>query len=752
MIARCIKIFCLPEEKPQAIERTMKKKILFTIIAILLITACTNGSTSQTPGVVESTLPGPTVRVTQTPDAQAAADSYLAAWKLEQYDVMYEKLTALTKDAITFEEFEATHRKAAIAMTLDQMDYQILSALVNPSSAQVSYRVTYKTTLIGDITRDTIMGMALNNGQWEVQWEDGMILPELRGGNQLELKYKIPARGNIYDQDAHALVAQEDAVALGVVPGWINDGMDSAMVRTLANLTNLQADDILRMYEFAQADWYIPIGEVTAEIAQKNEGLLNSYGGVVMSAFRSRYYYEGGIAPHVVGYVLSIPQEKLEEYQRDGYRGDEKVGADGLEAWGEQYLAGKHGASLYVKTPDGQIVTMIASSESTPAYSIYTTIERDYQLKLQQSLGDYRGAIVVMEVDSGRVLAMVSNPTYDPNIFEPSNPNYALLGDVLNDDQLPMYNRAAQGVYPMGSVFKIITLATALETGVFTETSSYYCDSSWTQLEGVTLYDWTYEKELPPSGTLTLPEGLMRSCNPWFWHIGYELWSQGYTTSLADVARGFGLGSYTGIEIQDQAGNLETPTAINENVQLAIGQGTMQASPLQVARFIAAIANGGTLYRPGVVESIIPVDGGDPIYTFAPEEEGKLPVTQENLKIIQDAMRSVIDNVRGTAHRYLATLQFPVAGKTGTAQNPLGDSHAWFVGYTMQNDPERPDIAVVVLLENAGEGSEMASPVFRRAVSLYFSNNTNYGWILPWEASPYVVASPTPIPEEGTNN
>ena len=722
----------------------MKNKRLISLLMLIIFSACNNGAIKPTATDALSTLPTPITRLTQTPDAQVAASTYLDAWKQENYEAMYLQLTALTRDAIDLDAFSKTHREAAIAMTMNQMDYQILSSLVNPESAQISYRITYQTTLLGEISRETTMGLAMNDGDWKVQWEDGMILPELRGGNQLELKYKIPARGDIYDRDGHAIVAQEDVVALGIVPGWLNLDLESNMLKTLASLTYLQAEDIRRMYEFAQPEWYIPIGEVTAEVAARNEGLLNSFGGVVMSLFRSRYYFEGGIAPHATGYVLSIPEAELETYQRNGYRGDEKVGADGLESWGEDYLAGKHGASLYVKTPDGQIVTLLAQSESTPANSIYTTVERDFQLKLQQSLGDFRGAIVVMEVDTGRILAMVSNPTYDPNLFEPTNPNYMALGELLSDEELPMYNRAAQGVYPLGSVFKIITMATALETGVFTENSSFYCDSSWNELQGITLYDWTYEKELPPSGTLTLPEGLMRSCNPWFWHIGFELWNQGYTTSIADIARGFGLGEYTGIEIEDEDGNLETPQIINENVQLAIGQGTMQASPLQVARFIAAIANGGTLYRPSIVESVIPVTGGDPLYTFAPEEEGKLPVTDENLAIIQAAMRSVIDNTRGTAHRYLSSLQFPVAGKTGTASNPLGDPHAWFAGYTMANNPDRPDIAVVVLLENAGEGSEMASPVFRRAVSLYFSNNTNYGWILPWEASPYIIATPVP--------
>ena len=189
----------------------LMKKIFVSLLVIMLLVGCTNNTTGPTP-TVEATLPSPSVHLTATPDAQAAAEAYLAAWKLEQYDVMYDHLTALTRDAIPLEEFEKSHRQAAIAMTLKEMNYQILSSLVNPNSAQVSYRVSYDTTLLGEISRETTMGMALNDGIWKVQWEAGMILPELSGGNVLELKYKIPARGNIYDQDAHALVAQEDAV------------------------------------------------------------------------------------------------------------------------------------------------------------------------------------------------------------------------------------------------------------------------------------------------------------------------------------------------------------------------------------------------------------------------------------------------------------------------------------------------------------------------------------------------------------
>jgi len=229
------------------------------------------------------------------------------------------------------------------------------------------------------------------------------------------------------------------------------------------------------------------------------------------------------------------------------------------------------------------------------------------------------------------------------------------------------------------------------------------------------------------------------------------LWNEGYTTAIADLALGFGLGKDTGIEIEDFDGNVEYPATVSENVQLAIGQGTMQVSPLQVAMFVAAVGNGGTLYRPTVIDKITPLDGA-PIYSFTPEVVSQLPVTPENLAAIQEAMVSVVENSRGTAYRVLGSMSVNIAGKTGTAQNSTGESHAWFAGYTYNDNPNRPDIAVAIILENAGEGSEMAAPLFRRIVSLYFSDNESYGILMPWESSPYVQKTPAPIttpePEE----
>jgi penicillin-binding protein 2 len=733
------------------------EKIFLLFVITLFLVGCqlsaTGAPTTEMARTPTPPLGAPSVDITGLPEPGAAARAYLDAWLADDYPSMYAALTSLSHDAITAEDFEKHHRGIVAEMALSSLKFDILSALVQTSqTAQVSYRVTFESSLVGEIQRNTLMNLSLEEGRWKVQWEDALVMPELAGGNYLGMERYIPARANIYDRGGRALVAQADATALGLRPDLLVEEQTKMVFEWLNQLTGLTSEQIQAKYaNFPPgADWYLPLGQVPADTIARNYDFLSGLSGLELSPYKARFYFDGGLAPHLVGYVTTIQAEQEEEYLRKGYRRDERVGQAGLEKWGEEYLSGKRGGALYVFNSENQIETRLAERTAEASQAIYTTLDRDFQKEVERAIANFRGAIVVLERDTGRVLALASSPKFDPNAFEPNNRNSSeALQALFSDPNTPTFNRAAMGQYPPGSAFKIITLAAALESGLYTPETTYPCGYFFNEIAGVTLNDWTYDsfladRQTQPSGLLTLPEGLIRSCNPYFWHIGLDLYDQGRTTEISNMARGFGLGKITGIMgIDEQPGQIPDPASQIDATNLAIGQGTTLITPLQAATLVAAVGNGGVLYRPQAIERIQPPDG-DPSLVFKPEELGKLPVSPENLKVIQQAMRGVIasEDPFGTAWHRFTGLDILVAGKTGTAESGSGLPHAWFVGYTYAGRPDQPDIAMAVVVENAGEGSDYAAPIFRRVVELYF-----YGQparLYPWEASFYVVRTPEP--------
>jgi penicillin-binding protein 2 len=240
-------------------------------------------------------------------------------------------------------------------------------------------------------------------------------------------------------------------------------------------------------------------------------------------------------------------------------------------------------------------------------------------------------------------------------------------------------------------------------------------------------------------------EGLMRSCNPWFYQIGLTLYDEGFTDLVAETARDFGLASATGIQSLPEAeGQVLSPDenpdiGRGEAVQQGIGHGSTTITPLQAAVYTAALGNGGTLYRPFIVERVETPDG-EAALDFEPEAVGTLPISDNTLSAIQTGMRMVITDPRGTAYNRFLGFTVPVFGKTGTPSIAGQDPHAWFIGYTDFNSPSNPDIAIAVLVENIGDGSEFAAPIFRRVASYHFFNTP--GPLYPWE-NDFGVLDPT---------
>ncbi len=701
------------------------------VILSLLLSAC--GAAGP------AALPTAVVNVNTAPNVESSVRAYLEAWSAGNYTAMYEMLTAASKGAITAEDFVARYANVATQTNLFRVDYEILQSLTNTRDAQVGYRVTLNSAVIGPITRDTSMNLELEGDQWHIVWADSIILPELAGGNTLSLERFVPARGLIYDRNGLPIASNTDAIGVGVFPSLIEEGDGGQVVTELARVSQRSIDEINQLVFPEEGDppYYVPIAEVSAEEFQTRAGNWDGLTGIYYFNYNTRLYYDGGPAPQAIGFYGPIPAEQVGTYVPLGYQSDDMIGRMGVEAWGEEYLAGNRGGALYVISPAGEIVTKLAEVGATPASSVYTTIDLELQRQAQEAIKDFRGAIVMLERDTGRILAMVSSPDFNPNWADVNNQN-SEWNAYFPDDSQRFFNRATQGQYPPGSIFKPITFSAGLEAGLYQPESTLDCAQQWFGLSGIVLDNWTVARELPADGTLNYLQGLMRSCNPWYYQIGLDLYNAGRHEDITTMAAGFGLGTPTGIqELVEEPGSIAAPstddgdTGRQTAVQQAFGQGSTLITPLQAAVYTAAIGNGGTLYVPQLVEQVLD-SNGTVVLDFEPEVKGTLPISESTLTNLQAAMRMVVADPRGTAYRRFTGFGIPFFGKTGTATAGEGLlPHAWFIGYSDAGQPNRPDIAMAVLVENVGDGSEFAAPIFRRVASYYFLGSP--GPLYPWE-------------------
>lgn len=708
----------------------MKMRQLIALL-FLLSTLVTGGCQSVLP------LLHPTPTLLPTPIAvrpETAADAFLRAWERADYETMYGLLSPSVKATVSREDFEELYRSSLTEAAITSLRAQIRAALESNYTAQVDLSVTMQSAVLGALEFGYQMTLTFEAGRWGVVWSPELVFPGLTGKRRVHLIERTAVRGNIYDRNGLGLAVEGRLVTIGIVPGRLTD--EAAALAELSRILEMSVKDIQEAYADAPSHWYVPIGDVAPEVSQAHYETLASLPGVELKEKEIRAYPVGNVAAHVVGYMGPIYKGNLEEWRKRGYRGDELVGQAGLEAWGEPYLAGRRGGALTIIDNHGALVTTLAEQPATSARSLYTTLRRGFQQTAEALLteGGKPGAIVALDPRDGAILALASYPTYDPNLFVPaiSADDWAKLD---TDPRRPLVNRALQSAYPPGSVFKVVTLAAGLEKGGLTRDTRFTCSGTWTGLGP----EWSKVCWLKTGhGNIDVITGLTVSCDVVFYEIGLLL-----DTLDADLlptyARDFGLGQSTGLqELPESPGLVPDivwkraaygePWVPGDSVNLAIGQGFLLTTPLQIARMMAAVAADGAILRPQIVYRI-----GDEV-VLQREEIGRLSLSAEHLAEIKEGLLGVGTLPHGTAYRAMQGLPFDVAGKTGTAETGETDPHAWFVGYAPADAPE---IVIVVMIEHVGEGSTVAAPLFRRLVEAYFG-------IKPVEM-PTPEPTPTPV-------
>ena len=666
--------------------------------------------------------PTPTFMPPSLAGAETVASEYLRAWQNGAYERMYTMLSSRAGETISVDDFGSRYRAIAAEATMTDLEVSPTGVgRVLTTTAQITFTLTMDTLLAGPFQLENALDLSYDGQRWAVDWTPKAIFPLLVWDNMVHMFLQVPARGNIYDRTDMALATQGQVIELGVVPGQIED--EARLLYVLSVVLGLPTDTIQAKYAHAgRPDWFMPIGELTPEVAKANESLLSSVQGITWREKPVRAYPYGAIASQVIGYLTEIDAETLANLTAQGYRPGDLVGGSGLEGWGEPYLSGERSGTLAIISPDGRIVWTLAERAPQPSQSIYTTLDAELQRATEEILGQRIGAIAAVDARNGDVLALASYPGFDPATLS-AGATDAQWQALFDDARRPFLNRAIAGVYPPGSSFKIVTMSAGMEELGLTEHHTYYCPGYWDALaDGLRRYCWIRSGH----GTLDLVHGLMHSCNIVFWTIGKAL-NEHDPYALPRYARGLGLGAQTGLNaLEDAAGLIPDPDWKAENytgaeqqwlprdaVNMSTGQGDVLVTPLQMANLCAAVGNGGTLYRARLVRRAGSLMGDDMV-DFPTEILGQLPVSAANLAVVQRAMEGVVTG--GSAMNAFIGAEVRMAGKSGTAEAPPNEPHAWFVGYAPADDPQ---IAVAVVLEHGGEGGRNSAPLFRQVVEAY---------------------------------
>lgn len=702
-------------------------------------------------------------------DVEEVVTDFLSGWNNQDYPAMYGFLAQQSQQLYPQQVFQTRYQTNMEIIAFSGVTFTINEVRIQGMTAVVHYDATIQSASFGEIIDpNRIMRLANNNGRWGIAWSTMDIFAGLAGNARLTTSSGSQRRATIYDRNGDPIATDGQIVGLyGAQANMPNVDDCMVLLGEVLGVSTARLEQQFLPYSAVPTSVFF-LGWLDENAYALHINRLRAQCGLFedFTAFANvRMYYGGSAMGHVTGYIGPIPAERESEFLALGYGSGDLVGLLGIEREYETTLAGQPERILRIQEPGGEILRTFASTEGSPPTPIQLTIDRRLQLIVSQAINDaYNYAAsnwaglsigagaVVLDVNTGEILAMSSYPTYDPVIFQPA-------ADGAIEDRFTYIERAALGLseplanrllsrnYFPGSVYKIVTATAALNTGLVTPDTIFDCTLEWRGLElgdtQASRTDWRATDGLEATGEINPAEAITSSCNPFFWEMGGLLFRDVSPTALVEYSELYGMGRQYRVNQEMSTGVdgvLGNPTSADQVINSAIGQAPVSVPPIQLGVMAMTVANGGMVYNPYVVQQVGGFDDSPVTYVGEPEVISTVNYNPGVLEAIRTGMCGVTANTEiGTARFVFGDQSYSVCGKTGTAEAGPIAPNAWFVAYAPADDPQ---IAVMVMVDQSREGSEVAAPIVRRILDQYF--NTFIEPYPDWWSGEY---TPLNIPE-----
>ncbi len=525
-----------------------------------------------------------------------------------------------------------------------------------------------------------------------------------------------PARGNIYDRDGTLLVGNEPTYTITITPRFYDPkrtGLLADLLDVPDSVVTAKVEEARAWTPFRPSPVFRGLSFATFSRVQEYQYMLP---GVNYQVEQQRRYPSEATAAHVLGYVREITGRELARFEDAGYRPGDRIGKIGLERSYESYLRGREGSKFTLVNIRGMEVKPYHNgAEDIPpvsGYNLHLSLDADVQALAESLFVNKRGGAVALDPNTGEIIAMVSAPDFDPAVF--TGPIDAATWDSLTrSPAYPLLNRATMMAKPPGSTWKPFMDLMALSEGLITPTETIYCPGYHPLGNGVVFTC------MHVHGDIAVKEAIKESCNTFH----FELMQRGNVQMLERYAQMFGFDQYGPLDILEQADGLVPDSAyfnriagkgnwgVGWTMSMGIGQGNLAVTPLQLARYTGAVAT-GKLVPPHLVTKLTNPETGEVLYPSRPAAE-EIPIKEEYFEVVRAGMKAVMEG--GTGY-WVQIPGIPSAGKTGTAQNPHGEDHSVFILFAPYDDPQ---IAIGIIVENAGYGSTVAGPIASLMAELY---------------------------------